>query len=150
MNWKIKKFNELENSELYEILKLRSEVFVVEQNCIYNDVDTKDIKAYQLFLEEEDKIVACLRILKKGVSYEEISIGRVAVKKEWRGRGIAKEMMLKAINFIANELNEKEIRISAQAYLAEFYKSAGFTEVSEVYLEDNIPHIDMLYNRRSI
>lgn len=147
MNYNIKKFSELENNELYQILELRCEVFVVEQNCAYNDIDNKDQDAYHLLLEDNKKIVAGLRILKKGVSYDQISIGRVVVSKEHRGLGIAKEMMLKAIEFIENDLNEKEIKISAQAYLIEFYKSIGFVEVSQVYLEDDIPHIDMLYKK---
>lgn len=147
MNYKIKKFSELENSELYQILELRCEVFVVEQNCAYNDVDNKDQDAYHLLLEDNKKIIAGLRILKKGVSYDQISIGRVVVSKEHRGLGIAKEMMLKAIEFIENDLGEKEIKISAQAYLIDFYKSIGFVEVSQVYLEDDIPHIDMLYKK---
>ena len=147
MNYNIKKFSELENNELYQILELRCEVFVVEQNCAYNDVDNKDQDAYHLLLEDNKKIVAGLRILKKGVSYDQISIGRVVVNKEYRGRGIAKDMMLKAIEFIENDLGEKEIKISAQAYLIDFYKSIGFVEVSQVYLEDDIPHIDMLYKK---
>lgn len=147
MNYNIKKFSELENNELYQILELRCEVFVVEQNCPYNDVDNKDQDAYHLLLQDNKKIVAGLRILKKGVSYDQISIGRVVVNKEYRGRGIAKDMMLKAIEFIENNLGEKEIKISAQAYLIDFYKSIGFVEVSQVYLEDDIPHIDMLYKK---
>jgi ElaA protein len=147
MNYNIKKFSELENNELYQILELRCEVFVVEQNCAYNDVDNKDQDAYHLLLQDNKKIVAGLRILKKGVSYDQISIGRVVVNKEYRGRGIAKDMMLKAIEFIENNLGEKEIKISAQAYLIDFYKSIGFVEVSQVYLEDDIPHIDMLYKK---
>lgn len=147
MNYNIKKFSELENNELYQILELRCEVFVVEQNCAYNDVDNKDQDAYHLLLQDNKKIVAGLRILKKGVSYDQISIGRVVVNKEYRGRGIAKDMMLKAIEFIENDLGEKEIKISAQAYLIDFYKSIGFVEVSKVYLEDDIPHIDMLYKK---
>ncbi|MDK2584817.1 GNAT family N-acetyltransferase [Romboutsia sedimentorum] len=147
MNYNIKKFSELENNELYQILELRCEVFVVEQNCAYNDVDNKDQDAYHLLLEDNKKIVAGLRILKKGISYDQISIGRVVVSKEHRGLGIAKDMMLKAIEFIENDLGEKKIKISAQAYLIEFYKSIGFVEVSKVYLEDDIPHIDMLYKK---
>lgn len=147
MNYNIKKFSELENNELYKILQLRCEVFVVEQNCAYNDVDNKDQDAYHLLLEDNKNIVAGLRILKKGVSYDQISIGRVVVSKTHRGLGIAKEMMLRAIEFIENDLNEKEIKISAQAYLIDFYKSIGFVEVSQVYLEDDIPHIDMLYKK---
>ena len=147
MNWKIEKFNDLTTNELYEILRLRSEVFVVEQDCVYDDCDNKDQKAHHLFLEDNNKIIAGLRILNKGVSYDEISIGRVVVSKEYRKKGISREMMRKAIDFIENNLNENEIRISAQAYLVNFYKSIGFKEVSKEYLEDNIPHIEMLYKK---
>ena len=145
MNWVIKKFNELSSDELYEILKLRSEVFVVEQECIYDDCDGKDKESYHLFAEQNGEILVYLRILGKGVSYSEISIGRFLANKKYRGRGFAKQMMLRAIEFIEHYLNEKEIRISAQVYLLDFYASFGFVKVSEVYLEDEIPHMEMLY-----
>lgn len=147
MNWKIKKFNELTVEEMYKILALRNEIFIVEQECPYLDCDNKDLKSYHLFAEENGEIVSYLRVLEKGVSYDEISIGRVAVKKNYRGNGISREMMLKAIEFIENELLETTIKIQAQAYLINFYSSLGFEAVSEEYLEDNIPHIDMLYKK---
>lgn len=145
MNWKILKFNELSNDEIYEILKLRSEVFIVEQQCIYEDCDGKDKKSYHLFAEHNGEILVYLRILEKGISYDEISIGRVLAREKYRGKGFAKQMMLRAIEYIENNLNEKVIRISAQEYLLKFYSSLGFVRVSEVYLEDDIPHIEMLY-----
>lgn len=145
MKWEVKKFNELTGQEVYEILKLRSEVFVVEQQCIYEDCDDKDKEAYHLFGEESGKIVAYLRILEKGISYNEISIGRVLTNKTHRGKGLGKQMMLKAIEFIEKQLCEIVIRISAQQYLLNFYSNLGFVKVSEVYLEDDIPHIEMLY-----
>jgi ElaA protein len=145
MNWVVKKFSELSSDELYEILKLRSEVFVVEQECIYEDCDGKDKKSYHLFAEQNGEILVYLRILEKGVSYSEISIGRVLSNKKYRGRGFAKQMMLRAIEFIERYLMENEIRISAQVYLLNFYSSFGFVKVSDVYLEDDIPHIEMLY-----
>ena len=145
MNWKIKKFHELELKEMYEILALRSKVFVVEQECPYQDCDGKDEYSYHLFCKEEDKVIAGLRIIKKGISYDEISIGRVCVDKNYRGSGSAREMMFKAIKFIVEELKESVIKIQAQSYLIEFYKSLGFKAVSDEYLEDDIPHIDMLY-----
>jgi len=145
MEWKIKKFNELSLEELYKIIKLRIEVFIIEQNCFYQDCDGKDLNAYHLFLEEDGNIIACLRILNKGVSYDEVSIGRVIVKKDYRGKGIAKEMIRKAINLIEKEMKENAIRISAQAHLENFYGSFGFKKVSDVYLEDGIPHVEMLY-----
>ena len=145
MNWKIKRFEELNTAELYEILRVRAEVFVVEQTCVYQDLDLKDKKAYHLFLEENQEILAYLRILDKEVSYPEISIGRVLTTEVNRRKGIAREMMRKAITFITEELEEKKIRISAQLYLKEFYESLGFVQVSEMYLEDEIPHVEMLY-----
>lgn len=145
MNWDLKEFNELSLSEIYEILKLRNEVFIVEQQCAFQDCDDKDQNSYHLFLKDDKNIVAYLRVLKKGVSYSEISIGRVIVKKEYRKKGIAREMMVKAIDFIQKELKQNKIRISAQSYLVDFYKDLGFKEVSDVYYEDNIPHIEMVY-----
>lgn len=145
MNWKIKRFQELTKEELYEILRTRNEVFVIEQQCFYQECDGKDKNAYHLFSEENGKIIAYLRILEKGASYDEISVGRVLVCKDYRKKGLAKDMMLKAIEFIENELKEKSIRISAQEYLIDFYKSLGFEKVSDVYLEDGIPHLEMLY-----
>jgi len=147
MNWKIKKFNELNVEDLYKILALRNEVFIVEQECPYLDCDDKDFNSYHLFAEENGEVVAYLRILEKGVSYDEISIGRVAVKQSYRGKGIAREMMLKAIDFVESNLSEDTIKIQAQAYLLSFYGGLGFKAVSKEYLEDNIPHIDMLYKK---
>lgn len=146
MNFKIKKFSELTPDELYEILRIRNEVFVIEQTCIFQDCDEKDQRSYHLFGIDKGKIIAYLRILEKGVSYSEISIGRVLVDKKHRRKGFARDILLKAIDFIENNLNEKEIRISAQKYLVDFYESLGFVISSEMYLEDGIPHIDMFYN----
>lgn len=144
MEWKIKRFKDLTAEELYKILELRSDVFVVEQKCIYQDCDRKDLEAVHLFCIENDKAIATLRILSKGISYEEVSIGRVAVDREYRKTHIGKKAMEFALNFIKDTCGESPIRISAQVYISNFYKSLGFKEVSEVYLEDNIPHIEML------
>ena len=133
MNWKIKRFEEMTTTELYEILRVRSEVFVVEQTCIYQDLDLKDKKAYHLFCENNGEIAAYLRILDKGVSYPEISIGRVLTRETNRRIGLAREMMQKAISFVEEELSEMQIRISAQLYLKQFYESLGFLITSEVY-----------------
>ena len=145
MEWKIKRFEELTTTELYEILRVRAEVFVVEQTCIYQDLDEKDKRAYHLYCEENGKVKAYLRILDKGISYPEISIGRVLTTENNRRKGLAREMMEKAIDFICKELGEKQIRISGQLYLQAFYESLGFQTVSEMYLEDDIPHVEMLY-----
>ena len=145
MEWKLKRFEELTTTELYEILRVRAEVFVVEQTCIYQDLDEKDKRAYHLYCEENGKVKAYLRILDKGVSYSEISIGRVLTTENNRRKGLAREMMEKAIDYICKDLGENQIRISGQLYLQAFYESLGFQTMSEMYLEDDIPHVEMLY-----
>ena len=143
--YKIKRFENLTTTELYEILRVRAEVFVVEQTCIYQDLDEKDKKSYHFLREEDGKVIAYLRVLDKGVSYPEISIGRVLVTESNRRQGLSRKMMEKVIDFIKNDLGENCIRISGQLYLQAFYESLGFQTVSEVYLEDDIPHVEMLY-----
>lgn len=147
MNWELKKFEELKVEDIYKILKIRNEVFIVEQQCAYQDCDGKDEKSYHLYLKDQDEIAGYLRIIPKGISFNEISIGRVLVNKRYRGKGIAREMMLKALDFIERELKEAEVKISAQVYLINFYRSLGFKETSKEYLEDNILHIDMTYKK---
>lgn len=144
MNWELKRFNELNTDEIYEILKLRSEIFVIEQQCIYQDCDGNDPSSFHLYALENDKIIAYLRIVDKGLSFDEISIGRVVVHKDYRKNGLGRELMIKAMAFIFKSLNEEIIRISAQEYLLKFYTSLGFKPVSEIYLEDDIPHVEML------
>ena len=147
MNTVIKKFSELSTEEIYNILKLRSEVFVVEQNCVYQDIDEKDKKATHLFLEKNNDIIAYTRIFKKGDYYEENpSIGRVVVSKKERGKNLGKEIMLNSIEFIKKELEGKKIELSAQKYLDKFYKDLDFYSEGEDYLEDGIPHQRMFYN----
>ncbi|MCT4508272.1 MAG: GNAT family N-acetyltransferase [Tepidibacter sp.] len=145
MNWVLKKFEELNIKELYKILQVRNEVFILEQKCPYQDCDGNDEISYHLFLEDNEEILCYLRIIPKEIAYYEVSIGRVLVSKNKRKKGLAREMMLIAIDFIERKLNEKSIRISAQKYLVNFYKSLGFKEVSDVYLEDGIEHVEMLY-----
>ena len=147
MNTVIKKFSELSTEEIYNILKLRSEVFVVEQNCVYQDIDEKDKKATHLFIEKNNEIIAYTRIFKKGDYYEENpSIGRVVVSKKERGKNLGKEIMLNSIEFIKKELEGKKIELSAQKYLEKFYKDLDFYSEGEDYLEDGIPHQRMFYN----
>lgn len=145
MKFEIKKFNELSILELYAILRLRVEIFVVEQDCPYQDLDNKDQSAYHLIVKDNNEIVGVLRIIPEGVSYKEMAIGRLVVKESHRGQGIALKMMKKAINFIVNDLNKSKIRLSSQAYLIDFYQNLGFKRVSEVYLEDGIDHYEFLY-----
>ncbi|MGL5069161.1 MAG: GNAT family N-acetyltransferase [Sarcina sp.] len=149
MEFKIKKFDELTGSEIYEILKSRSEVFVVEQNCVYQDIDDKDKKSHHLFYEDKGRVVAYVRAIPCGVSYDEASIGRVITLKEYRGTGISKKLMLEAINFIEECYGETKIKISAQEYIKRFYEGVGFKQVTDSYLEDDIPHIGMVYQKRS-
>jgi len=147
MNIVIKKFSELSSEEIYNILKLRSEVFVVEQNCVYQDIDEKDKKATHLFLEKNNDIIAYTRIFKKGDYYEENpSIGRVVVSKKERGKNLGKEIMLNSIEFIKKELEGRKIELSAQKYLDKFYRDLDFYSEGEDYLEDGIPHQRMFYN----
>lgn len=148
ISWTIKRFDELTLGELYEILKLRSEIFVLEQDCVYQDMDDKDYSAWHLFLKQDDIIAAYLRILPEGVSYDETAIGRVIVKRDFRKRGISKRMMQMAIDFIENDLKKDAIRLSGQAYLCGFYENLGFRKVSDVYLEDGIDHFEFLYEVR--
>lgn len=145
--FKIKRFNELSLPELYSILQLRSEVFVVEQNCVYQDLDGKDNKALHLIGTFKNEIVAYVRIFKPGDYFEQASIGRVVVKQKYRDRKWGYDLMQKAIEVTKSELNETSITISAQLYLQKFYENLGFVKTSEVYLEDNIEHIKM---KRSI
>lgn len=147
MNFTLKTFNQLTNTELYNILQERTNVFVVEQNCPYPEVDGKDVQSYHLYKEQDGEIVAYLRILPPGVSYAELSIGRVLVKKEYRGQRLAHELMARALQFIEDELNETTVKIQAQDYLRNFYSSFGFEAISEVYLDDGIPHVDMLLQK---
>ncbi|OQY42935.1 MAG: GNAT family N-acetyltransferase [Fusobacteriia bacterium 4572_74] len=150
MNLEIKKFDELTGREVYKILKIRSEVFVVEQNCVYNDVDEKDIESIHIMIEEDNNIIAYLRVIKPGISYDNASIGRVLVTSEARGKGLARKIIQTGMDYIINKWNEEKITIGAQNYLRNFYESLGFEVVSDVYLEDGIPHIDMTYNKIKI
>ncbi|MCC5911776.1 MAG: GNAT family N-acetyltransferase [Clostridiaceae bacterium] len=145
MNWKLKRFNELKLEELYKILQERINVFVVEQNCPYPECDAKDYSAIHLFAEEDENVVAYLRILPPEISYKEASIGRVLVNNQHRRKDLGSDLMKKAIDYMHKEWNEDTIRISAQEYLLDFYGDLGFKSVSETYLEDGIPHVEMLY-----
>lgn len=145
MEWQIKHYNELSKDKLYRIIKLRIDVFVVEQNCPYPECDNKDQDSHHIYAIKDDDIVAYARILPKGISYSEVSIGRVLVNEKYRGIGLGKELIIRAIKYVKEELKEDEIRISAQEYLLDFYKILGFEQVSGIYLEDDIPHVEMLY-----
>ena len=143
VNWKIKRFEALSSEELYSVLQLRSEVFVVEQNCVYQDIDGKDLKAIHIIGEYEAIVVAYARLFKPNDYFEKSSIGRVIVKQNHRHLKLGHELMRESIGAIGTLFGESKITISAQFYLKNFYESHGFVQTSEMYLEDDIPHIEM-------
>ncbi|MDD7915532.1 GNAT family N-acetyltransferase [Polaribacter ponticola] len=143
MNFITKSFSELNTTELYNILQLRSEVFVVEQDCVYQDVDYKDQKALHVIGFKDDKIVAYTRIFKPGDYFKNSSIGRVVVTASERKYGYGHNLIKASIKAIKDNFKVDDITISAQVYLQKFYESHGFVKVGEEYLEDGIPHIRM-------
>jgi len=143
-DWKIKTFSELTTTELYEIIKARVNVFVVEQDCPYPDLDDYDQKAIHLWAEKDGEVLAYCRIFDKGIKYPETSIGRVVTTENGRGKGLGKQLIQYALDIIDNRLGTLEVRISAQDYLLKFYSDFGFEDTGKKYLEDNIPHTEML------
>ena len=140
--WKVKKWEELNKEELYEILRLRSEIFIVEQECPYQDIDNKDIFSKHCFGKINNEIVCYTRVF---LNEDPNIIGRLLVKKQFRNKGIGREIMRRSINIISKE---KVIFISAQSYLKGFYESLGFIKKGKKYLEDGIIHIPMYLNPR--
>lgn len=138
----IKKFNELTVEELYEILHIRVSVFVVEQKCPYQEIDYKDQKAVHVFLKDDDGIEAYLRVLDKGVSFQEASIGRVIAVK--RNCGLGSRILEEGIKIAEQEFKADSIKIEAQTYARKLYEKKGFVQVSDEFLEDGIPHVQML------
>ena len=143
LTFKIKRFNELSTEELYKLLQLRSEVFVVEQNCVYQDIDGKDTKALHVLGFYENEIVAYTRLFDKGYYFDEASIGRVVVSQKVRTKNFGHDLMKVSIEAIEKEFKTSNITISAQEYLKKFYETHHFQQTSEMYLEDDIPHIEM-------
>ncbi|QTD36345.1 GNAT family N-acetyltransferase [Polaribacter batillariae] len=143
MNFITKSFSELTTYQLYEILQLRAEVFVVEQDCVYQDLDGKDFKSLHVFGIKNNKIVAYSRIFKPGDYFDNASIGRVVVAANERKYGFGHDLMKASIKAIKTHFNADKITISAQVYLKKFYESHGFVKIGEEYLEDGIPHIRM-------
>ncbi|RYH76247.1 GNAT family N-acetyltransferase [Flavobacteriaceae bacterium 144Ye] len=140
-----KTFQELTTQELYDILQLRSKVFVVEQDCVYQDIDGKDQKALHVLGYKNNVVVAYTRIFKPGDYFEKASIGRVVVAKKERQHKYGYDIMEASIQAIKEHYNETNIKISAQCYLNKFYNNLGFKAIGEDYLEDGIPHIAMVY-----
>ena len=140
-----KTFYELDTEDLYQILRLRSEVFVVEQDCVYQDIDNKDQNAIHLYYKENHQIVAYTRIFKAGHYYENPCIGRVVVSKKNRGNDLGKKIMIDSMEYIKQNIKGEKIELSAQKYLDKFYKDLGFYKIGEDYLEDGIPHQRMIF-----
>jgi ElaA protein len=144
IQWKCKSFNELTNEELYKILQLRNEVFIVEQNCPYQDCDNKDLKSFHLTAWEGDSIVAYSRILPPGISYSNAaSIGRVVTSPSARGQRLGKELMSRSLENLYRLFGHVPVTIGAQLYLKKFYESFSFLQQGDIYLEDGIQHITM-------
>ncbi|MFN0275257.1 MAG: GNAT family N-acetyltransferase [Chitinophagales bacterium] len=143
--WKIRGFHQLNVFELHGIFRLRQEVFIVEQNCAYLDADGKDQFCDHLFgVDDDGRVLACCRIVQPGVSYPEVSIGRIASHPDVRGTGLGKLIMDKALPFIEDKYGKVAVKIEAQHYLLKFYEGFGFEAIGEVYSLDNIDHIEMV------
>ena len=144
IQWTLKKFDELTPYEVYAVLQLRNEVFVVEQACVFQDADDKDQDSYHLLGYQQKKLIAYTRLVPPGVIYDVPSIGRVVTSPSVRGSGAGKELMKQSIKKCYELFDIKPIKIGAQLYLKKFYEGFDFRQVSEPYLEDGIPHIYML------
>lgn len=144
LQWTLTSFEQLSVYQLYKIMQLRNAVFVVEQNCNFQDADDKDQQAWHLCAWHEDILVAYTRLLPPGISYAEASIGRVLNARSVRGRNIGKELMERSIEAVYQLFGNTPIKIGAQLYLKKFYQSFGFTTCSDIYLEDEIEHIKMI------
>ena len=139
----VKSFDSLTPFELYAIMRLRNEVFVVEQNCVFQDADNKDQDCHHLMLTDQDFLVAYSRLVPPGISYDEMSIGRVISSPKYRNTGAGKLLMQKSIEACYDLFGKASIKIGAQLYLKNFYESFGFVQTSDVYDEDGIDHIEM-------
>ncbi|KYP15316.1 GNAT family N-acetyltransferase [Flavihumibacter sp. CACIAM 22H1] len=143
-NWKLSAFDALTAAELYQLLRLRSEVFVVEQQCIFLDMDNKDQESIHLLGWQGNLLAASTRLVPPGISYPEMSIGRVVSAPQVRGTGIGRQLMEQSIQACYRLWGKAPIRIGAQRYLENFYRSLGFEVQGDTYMEDGIPHVEML------
>lgn len=146
MKWLCLKFSELSTIQLYQLLKLRVDVFVVEQNCAYPELDDKDhhSEVYHLLGYQDNHLVACARLLAPGISYPQVSLGRIATSQAHRKQGLGKQLLSTALQQCEVYWPQSDIQIGAQVYLIHFYQSFGFKRHSPDYLEDDIAHLDML------
>lgn len=140
-----KSFSQLTVHELYSTLQLRAEIFVVEQNCVYNDLDSLDQDGYHLMVKQNDEIIAYARLLMPNSRFQEYSIGRLVVRRSFRGKELGIQTMKEAIRVLNRDFRAKKIKISAQKYLQDFYEGLGFKVVTDEYLEDGIPHLGMMW-----
>lgn len=148
LQWQTTAFTDLTNTELYALLRLRQEVFVVEQRSIYLDLDGMDLDAFHMLCLEGDELVAYQRLLQPGLSYAESAMGRIVVCRRARGRDLGRELVRRGIAHNLERWPGQDIRINAQSYLRAFYEGLGFTVASDEYDEDGIPHVEMLYRRK--
>ena len=152
MRTEVKHYNDLSKDEFHDMIALRIEVFVIEQNCPYQELDGLDKDAYHLLLWNEsprtgkEEIIGTVRILKAGVSYPEMAIGRVVSSPRYRGQGLGHLMMEAVMTFINTTLGSQNVKLSAQSHLKHFYERYGFVHTGKDYLEDGIPHSEMLYH----
>jgi len=150
LDWQVKFYPELSTNEFHDIIALRLKAFVVEQNCSYLDLDGKDKKCYHLICRDGfGRVVATARILPPGLAYPEVSIGRVVIDESIRGKGVGHELMIKAMAFAKEEFGDPLVRISAQSHLEKFYNKHGFVGTGKEYLEDDIPHMEMLHTPKN-
>ncbi len=149
--WKVRNFHQLNVFELYGILRLRQEVFIVEQNCAYLDTDGKDQFSDHIFgIDDNGKVIGYCRIIQPGVAYPEVSIGRISTHPQNRHHGIGKLIMDKALDYIEDKYRNNPVRIEAQHYLEKFYASYGFVPISNIYILDGIEHIEMLRAKNAV
>ena len=146
VNWKLYSFNELSLAQLYNVLKLRQEIFVVEQDCPYMDCDDYDQESLHLMAMVDGGLAGYARILPAGLYYKEPSIGRIVTAADFRRMGLGKRIIAKGLEIMEDRFGKTPIRIMAQCYLIKFYEAFGFATVGEEFLEDGIPHIEMFRN----
>ncbi len=144
INWQCKPFHQLNTDELYAVIQLRNEVFVVEQKCVFQDADNKDQQCHHLMGWVDQKLAAYARLVPSGVAYSQVSIGRIVTSPGYRKAGAGKALMVQAINTSYQLFGKLPIKIGAQLYLKNFYSSFGFSQTSDMYPEDDIPHIEMV------
>lgn len=151
IDWKIKPYSELTLNEFHDLIELRINIFVVEQDCPYSELDGRDKKAYHLIGRNgQGKVVATARILPAGIAYDDVAIGRVVVDESARGNGTGHRLLEECLDFIAAEFNNPPITLSAQKHLENYYQSHKFLSTGKEYLEDGIPHVEMRFNPNKI